>query len=101
MVGAAFASAFLGLEHGGRSGWLEELYVLPAWRGKGIGSALVAASIQMAQHRGWRALDLEVDFEHMRAAKLYARYGFRPCSRVRFGRKLSVVMNRTLNSSNH
>src|SRR5882672_7465925 len=34
-VGVAYASTILTLEHGGVSGWLEELYVLPEWRGKG------------------------------------------------------------------
>jgi maltose/maltodextrin transport system permease protein len=41
-IGVAYASSLLSLEHGGVSGWLEELYVLPQWRGLGIGSRLIA-----------------------------------------------------------
>src|SRR5215831_7885110 len=48
-VGIAYASCLLSLEHGGTSGWLEELYVLPAWRGRGIGSLLVAEVIRSAE----------------------------------------------------
>src|ERR1700738_928526 len=44
-VGVAYASRLLSLEHGGFSGWLEELYVLPEWRGRGIGSCLIAEVI--------------------------------------------------------
>jgi GNAT superfamily N-acetyltransferase len=40
-IGVAYASSLLSLEHGGVSGWIEELYVLPPWRGRGIGSHLI------------------------------------------------------------
>jgi GNAT superfamily N-acetyltransferase len=40
-VGVAYASSLLSFEHGGVSGWVEELYVTPAWRGQGIGSRLL------------------------------------------------------------
>src|SRR6516165_8841149 len=40
-VGVAYASSLLSFEHGGVSGWLEELYVTPPWRGHGIGSRLL------------------------------------------------------------
>ena len=36
VVGAAYASSLLSFEHGGISGWLEELYVLPQWRDQGL-----------------------------------------------------------------
>jgi GNAT superfamily N-acetyltransferase len=88
VVGAAFASAFLGMEHGGLSGWLEELYVLPSWRGKQIGSKLILEVVRLATTRGWRALDLEVEADHGHVASLYQRHGFLPHSRSRFYRKL-------------
>jgi len=89
LVGAAFASTFLGMEHGGISGWLEELYVLPSWRGKGIGSKLVGEVVRLAETRGWRALDLEVEADHAQVISLYQRHGFHPHSRARFCRKLA------------
>src|SRR6266850_8200864 len=63
-VGVAYAARILSLEHGGWSGWLDELYVLPPWRGQGVGSALLAAVVAGAIERGWAALDLEVDSSH-------------------------------------
>jgi GNAT superfamily N-acetyltransferase len=89
LVGVAFSSAFLGMEHGGVSGWLEELYVLPSWRRMGIGTRLVGEVIRIATARGWRALDLEVEADHLRVVSLYSRHGFLPHSRSRFWRKLA------------
>jgi GNAT superfamily N-acetyltransferase len=87
-VGVAYASSLLSLEHGGVSGWLEELYVLPRWRGGGIGSRLVTEVIARAEGLGWRAIDLEVDSGHQRAISLYTRRQFRPHSRSRLYRIL-------------
>jgi ribosomal protein S18 acetylase RimI-like enzyme len=88
-VGVAYASCLLSLEHGGISGWLEELYVLPQWRNLGIGSQLIRAAISHARELGWRAIDLEVESSHQRAISLYARHQFRPLSRTRYVRPLS------------
>jgi ribosomal protein S18 acetylase RimI-like enzyme len=87
-IGVAYASSLLSLEHGGVSGWVEELYVLPDWRGRGIGSRLIAEIIARARELGWRALDLEVDASHQRAISLYTRHQFQPHARSRFYRVL-------------
>jgi GNAT superfamily N-acetyltransferase len=87
-VGVAYASSLLSLEHGGLSGWLEELYVKPSWRARGIGSCLLQQVINTARELGWRALDLEVEATHQRAVSLYLRHRFRPHSRSRFYLKL-------------
>lgn len=49
--------------------------VLPAWRGRGIGSALLAALIEEAQRRRWPRLDLQAP---PAALDFYARHGFLP-----------------------
>ena len=82
--GVAYASSLLSFEHGGVSGWLEELYVTPARRGQGIGSRLLERVISIAKELGWLALDLEVDINHERAIALYRRHQFLPHSRSRF-----------------
>jgi GNAT superfamily N-acetyltransferase len=87
-IGVAYASSLLSLEHGGVSGWLEELYVLPPWRGQGIGSRLVEEVVGHARELGWRGIDLEVEASHQRAISLYARHQFQPHSRSRFYRVL-------------
>jgi GNAT superfamily N-acetyltransferase len=88
VVGVAYASTILRLEHGGVSGWLEELYVLPEYRGTGIGSRLLGEVIVQARKLGWRALDLEVDDVHQRVIPFYVRHHFRAHSRARFYRPL-------------
>jgi GNAT superfamily N-acetyltransferase len=87
-VGVAYASCLLSLEHGGTSGWLEELYVLPEWRACGIGSRLVAEVVRRAKELGWRAIDLEVDAGHQRAISLYLRHQFQLHSRTRLFRTM-------------
>ena len=87
-VGVAALSFVHTLEHADRSAWLEELYVAPAHRGSGIGTALLGAACDVAAAAGAVAVDLEVDATHERAAHLYARSDFRPLPRARWVRRL-------------
>jgi len=86
--GIAYAAAHLSAEHGGTVGWLEELYVIPEWRGCGAGSALLTEVTTRAQQQGWRALELEVVAGHERAVPLYQRHGFTRADRARLTRLL-------------
>src|SRR5207253_10757975 len=90
-VGLAALSFVWPLEHAGRSAWLEELYVEPAARGRGIGTRLLHAALRVAAESGAVAVDLEVDVDHQRAARLYAREGFRPLPRARWVRTLETI----------
>jgi len=87
-VGMAAVSFAWTLEHGGRSAWLDELYVLPERRGRGIGTALLREAVRHAAASGCAAVDLEVDRDHRRAEALYAREGFHPLPRSRWVRLL-------------
>ncbi len=88
-VGAAYVPFLWSLEHGGAVAWLEELYVTPRSRGAGAGTALIRAACAEATVRGCRAVDLEVDSSHRRAAALYRREGFTPLARSRWERRLA------------
>jgi RimJ/RimL family protein N-acetyltransferase len=55
--------------------------VLPEWRGRGVGTALIAASEEWARREGLDALVLEVAEENAAAERLYARIGYRPTTR--------------------
>lgn len=87
IVAVAYVVTILSVEHGGRTGWLEELYVTPNQRQRGIGSALLKGVIKLVRELGLVALDLEVDADHQRAESLYARFGFRRLPRSRWVRE--------------
>ncbi|HEY2511535.1 MAG TPA: GNAT family N-acetyltransferase [Polyangiaceae bacterium] len=87
-IGLAYLTYTWTLEHGGRSAWLEELYVVPEERARGYGAELLAAAMAHAKAQACRAIDLEVEAEHARAANLYQRAGFRPHRRARWYVKL-------------
>lgn len=87
-VGLACVSFCWTLEHGGKSAWLDELYVRPELRSQGIGSALIEEVLQKANEMGCAAIDLEVDIEHRRAEQLYQRFGFASLPRARWVKEL-------------
>lgn len=77
IVGVAVLSFLWTLEHGGASAWLDELYVAPEGRGRGLGRALAEAAVACAEAAQCIALDLEVEPGHETAERLYERMGFR------------------------
>src|SRR5207248_1778323 len=68
-VGVAALSFAWPLEYADRSAWLEELYVEPAARGRGIGTRLLRAALRVAAEAGAIVVDLEVEADHQRAAR--------------------------------
>jgi len=55
---------------------IHDLAVVPAWRGKGVGRALLAAAEKRARERGCCKLTLEVQDDNTPARILYERFGF-------------------------
>jgi GNAT superfamily N-acetyltransferase len=88
IVGVAALSWVFALEHGGIGAWLDEMYVLPAHRGGGIGGGLLHAARERAAAAGAVAMDLEVEVGHERVESLYARDGFQRHQRRRWFRRL-------------
>jgi GNAT superfamily N-acetyltransferase len=88
-IGVAYVAMILSVEHCGPVAWLEELYVDPNHRCRGIGTALLNGSVARLKAAGAMAIDLEVDEKHERAASLYQRSGFRPLVRSRWVRGLA------------
>jgi ribosomal protein S18 acetylase RimI-like enzyme len=64
------------MQYGGRDAFIDDLYVLPSHRGRGVGSALFDACERACKGLGVRALHLGVRPTN-RAAALYRRLGFR------------------------
>src|SRR5439155_9169489 len=90
-LGVAALSFAWPLEYSDRSAWLEELYVEPAARGHGIGTRLLRAALRVAAEAGAIVVDLEVEADHQRAARLYVREGFRSLARTHWVRALEPV----------
>jgi GNAT superfamily N-acetyltransferase len=84
VVGVAYVATILSAEHCGPVAWLEELYVTPDYRRRGIGTALVTSVLERAQKTGIVAVDLEIDVDHNQVVPLYQRFGFRRLDRSRW-----------------
>lgn len=100
-IGVAYVAFTWTLEHGGRCAWLEELFVLPEHRERGIGRQLLLEAMKIARRLGCRAMDLELENMHPRAGSLYDRENFERLNRSRMSIKLTSrpPSTRSLNSS--
>lgn len=88
VIGVAVLSYTWTLERGGQTCWLDELYVMPQWRGHGLGTTLVRKAVEITTKDGCIAMELEVESSHERAANLYKREGFLVHTRTRYFRFL-------------
>ena len=55
---------------------LDELYVVPAMRSRGLGTALLAAAREEARRRGAELMEINVDGPDVDARRFYERHGF-------------------------
>jgi GNAT superfamily N-acetyltransferase len=75
-IGYCILAPFFSNEFGGEMLYLDELYVVPERRGRGVGSAALAAVRNWAEQRGFVRLALEVNRGNPEARRLYERAGF-------------------------
>jgi GNAT superfamily N-acetyltransferase len=75
-VGYGVLCCGFSLEYGGRDAFVDELFVQPRWRGRGIGGNLLGAMEESCRSRGMAALHLEVDHDNPDGRRLYLRRGF-------------------------
>ncbi len=61
--------------------YLAEIEVLPAWQGRGIGTAVIGSLMTRATAAG-KPLNLRVLHVNTRARALYERLGFRPYKEI-------------------
>ena len=65
------------LESGGIDALLDEVYLEPELRGRGVGTKLVEAAVEAARAAGAKRIYLEVEAGNAAARRLYARLGWR------------------------
>lgn len=81
-VGYVVLTLAYSMEYGGPRGFLDDFYVRPAVRGKGLGTIALAATCEACRQLGVRALLVEAGPDGHPARTLYARAGFRENGRV-------------------
>nr|WP_295737185.1 GNAT family N-acetyltransferase [uncultured Acidocella sp.] len=64
------------VENGGTDGFIDDIYLIPALRGQGLGRQAVDLAIAAAREVGIRVLLLEVEAHNERAYSLYRKMGF-------------------------
>jgi ribosomal protein S18 acetylase RimI-like enzyme len=76
------------LEFRGRDAFIDEVYVVPAHRRRGIGAQALALAESVCREAGVRALHLGVEWNKADAQKLYRRSGFTDHERLLMTRRL-------------
>ena len=69
------------VEYGGRDGFIDDLYLVPAARGRGLGRQLLEFTLARASELGIRTLHLEVEVGNERGTRLYRAAGFEETGR--------------------
>jgi phosphinothricin acetyltransferase len=63
-------------------------FILPEWRGRGLGRQLWSATVDFARHAGYRKVLIQVRGSNTAAQAFYHRLGFQDCGR--FGRQVII-----------
>lgn len=72
------------VEFGGLDAVIDELYIRPGVRGRGIATEALIAVPRALSEGGLRAIHLEVDRDNTKALRLYKRAGFAPREKYMF-----------------
>jgi ribosomal protein S18 acetylase RimI-like enzyme len=88
MIGYGVVTVGFSVEHGGRDGFLDDFYLVPEARGRGLGRRALEFLVEEARKLGIRILHLEVEAGNDRAEGLYRRAGFRESGRRLMSKRL-------------
>ena len=77
LVGYIALCVGFSIEFSGLDAFVDEFYIVPEYRGKGIGARVLELAKMEAKNLGIRALHLEVARSNIRAKNLYSRANFK------------------------
>lgn len=80
-------------EYGGRTGLIDELYLRPFFRSRGIGHEVMTRLENEAVALGLQTLQLEVEKHNEKGNRLYARHGYRANERRLLTRRIGPGKN--------
>lgn len=86
-VGYSILVHFWSNEYGGNKVFIDEIFVLPPYRGQGIAAAFFDY-LENAYPLPAVALELEVTPDNAAARRLYERLGFRPAKNAYFNKRI-------------
>ena len=76
MIGYVVLTLGFSIEHGGRDGFIDDLYLVPKARGGRRGRRVLAFALAEAAALGIQTLHLEVEIDNERARRIYKAAGF-------------------------
>ena len=92
-VGYIVLTLGFSMEYGGRDAFVDDLFVRPAFRGRGLGKELLNTVVRECARLQVRALHLEVGRANHRARALYRSRGFRDYDRQLLTMKLAEAIH--------
>lgn len=86
------AGSVLAYWYQGQTGFTEDVFVMPAWRGLGVAKSLVTAAMQYLLENQLERAGLEVKESNQPAARLYQSLGYRIVNKeIQLGRVLNEL----------
>jgi ribosomal protein S18 acetylase RimI-like enzyme len=76
VVGYIYLAFYFSIEFGGKTAFIDELFILPEHRGQGIGSEIISLAEEQCRRLKLKALHLESERTNQRATALYLKLGF-------------------------
>ena len=89
LVGYIILAIGFSFEYRGHDAFIDELYIVPAHRRRGLGRAAMAFVEQEARERGVNAIHLEVDCGNDAALELYRHTGYQDHHRLLMTKSLN------------
>ncbi len=87
IIGYAIVIYYWSNEYGGNIAYIDELYVKPSWRNKGIGSSYLK-QISKTKGTNFKGIHVETTPANQKASAFYMRHGFKQAKNRHLFRKL-------------